>query len=66
MLPVLVVEQRSLHLVMPILESFLGNTESNPIVISFKSDSSGSNKPNVINADNRTYKPCKKATSGYA
>ena len=66
MLPVLVVEQRSLHLVMPILESFLGNTESNPIVISFKSDSSGSNKPNVINVDNRTYKPCKKATSGYA
>ena len=49
-----------------ILESFLGNTESNPIVISFKSDSSGSNKPNVINVDNRTYKPCKKATSGYA
>ena len=49
-----------------ILESFLVNTESNPIVISFKSDSSGSNKPNVINVDNRTYKPCKKATSGYA
>ena len=52
-----------------ILESFLGNNELSPIIISFKRDNgSGENKPNVINVENRTKKdkPCQKATSGYA